>query len=294
MPALAPPLLFRQFFTATGAVAAGHKLFTYITGTTTNKQTFSDAAGTVANANPITLDAEGRCALFLETTGSYRFRLETAGGALVAQQDDIAGLVSAVSTAFVPLAGGTMTGLLTLSGNATANLNPAPLQQVNSLIAAAVATLTVTAQNAVPIGTVAMWLRPTPPTNWLECAGQAVSRVTYASLFALFGVTFGPGDGSTTFNLPEMRGEFPRFWDDARGVDSGRGIGTAQADQVKTHTHNTTIGRATATGNAAAPAGGLGELGLAFPFTLISDTGAGTGAEQRVRNFSVMPIVKAL
>lgn len=71
----------------------------------------------------------------------------------------------------------------------------------------------------------------TAPTGWLKANGAAISRSTYANLFAAIGTTFGAGDGSTTFNLPDLRGEFIRGWDDARGVDSGRGFGTWQDSQ---------------------------------------------------------------
>lgn len=60
-----------------------------------------------------------------------------------------------------------------------------------------------------PVGTLAMWLTATPPTGWLILDGSAVSRTTYALLFALWGTTFGVGDGSTTFNLPDLRQRFP-------------------------------------------------------------------------------------
>jgi len=58
-----------------------------------------------------------------------------------------------------------------------------------------------------PLGAIVEWPQSVAPNvNWLECYGQAISRTTYASLFALIGVTYGPGDGSTTFNLPDIRG----------------------------------------------------------------------------------------
>lgn len=67
-----------------------------------------------------------------------------------------------------------------------------------------------------------------PPPGWLKRNGAAVSRTVYASLFATIGTTYGSGDGVTTFNLPEGRGEFDRGWDDGRGVDVGRVRGSAQ------------------------------------------------------------------
>ena len=57
--------------------------------------------------------------------------------------------------------------------------------------------------------------------GWLKANGAAVSRTAYGDLFAKIGTVFGSRDGSTTFNLPDLRGEFIRGWDNGRGVDSG-------------------------------------------------------------------------
>jgi microcystin-dependent protein len=96
--------------------------------------------------------------------------------------------------------------------------------------------------NAVPTGAVMPFASSSAPIGWLKANGAAVSRSTYATLFATIGTTFGAGDGSTTFNLPDMRGEFPRGWDDGRGVDSGRSFGSAQGDQLRAHTHTVAAG----------------------------------------------------
>jgi phage-related tail fiber protein len=95
------------------------------------------------------------------------------------------------------------------------------------------------APNPILPGTIAYVGMNSTPTGWLKANGAAVSRTTYAALFAAIGTTYGAGDGSTTFNLPDLRGEFPRGWDDGRGVDSGRSIGTAQDDAFKSHSHAT-------------------------------------------------------
>lgn len=89
----------------------------------------------------------------------------------------------------------------------------------------------------VPAGAVMPFAMSTAPAGWLPADGAAVSRVTYAALFAAIGTTFGVGDGSTTFNLPDLRGEFVRGWDAGRGVDSGRALGSSQADELKAHSH---------------------------------------------------------
>ena len=83
------------------------------------------------------------------------------------------------------------------------------------------------------VGEVAFFALNTPPTGWIKSNGAAISRTAYASLFAAIGTTYGVGNGSSTFNLPDMRGEFPRGWDDGRAVDSGRAFGGAQAQDWK-------------------------------------------------------------
>jgi microcystin-dependent protein len=86
-------------------------------------------------------------------------------------------------------------------------------------------------------GAVMSFAMNTAPTGWLKANGATISRSTYADLFSAIGTTFGAGDGSTTFRLPDLRGEFLRGWDDGRGVDSGRTFGTEQTSQNLSHTH---------------------------------------------------------
>lgn len=86
-------------------------------------------------------------------------------------------------------------------------------------------------------GAISFFARNTAPTGWLKANGAAISRTTYASLFAAIGTIFGAGDGSTTFNLPDLRGEFLRAWDDGRTVDNGRGFGTWQDSGNRWHNH---------------------------------------------------------
>ena len=77
----------------------------------------------------------------------------------------------------------------------------------------------------------------TPPAGYIKANGALLSRTAYAWLFGRIGTTYGAGDGSTTFAIPDLRGEFVRGLDDGRGVDSGRVIGSAQASQMQSHTH---------------------------------------------------------
>ena len=93
---------------------------------------------------------------------------------------------------------------------------------------------------AVPSGTVHLFATTTAPSGYLECDGSAVSRTTYADLFTVIGTTWGAGNGSTTFNLPDLRGEFVRGWDNGRGADSSRSFASSQSDQNKQHNHGVT------------------------------------------------------
>jgi microcystin-dependent protein len=93
---------------------------------------------------------------------------------------------------------------------------------------------------AVPTGSVHMMATTTAPSGYLKCDGAAVSRTAFAALFATVGTTWGAGDGSSTFNLPDLRGEFVRGWDDGKGTDSGRSFASAQSDQNKLHSHTAT------------------------------------------------------
>lgn len=75
---------------------------------------------------------------------------------------------------------------------------------------------------AAPVGMVVDYAGLTAPTSWLFCFGQAVSRATYAGLFAVLGTTYGVGDGSTTFNLPDARGRVTAGQDDMGGTSANR------------------------------------------------------------------------
>lgn len=83
-------------------------------------------------------------------------------------------------------------------------------------------------ESGTPVGTIEMFAGSTLPENYLFADGNAVSRADYPKLFSAIGVTYGSGNGSTTFNLPDMRGEFPRGLDRGRGVDLGRQLGSKQ------------------------------------------------------------------
>jgi microcystin-dependent protein len=120
-----------------------------------------------------------------------------------------------------------MTGALVLPGNAASDLQAVPLQQVNALIGAP----------AVP-GFIGLWGGAGTPAGWLACDGSAVSRTTFAALFAAIGTTHGAGNGSTTFNVPDLRGRAPI------GAGTGPGLTARTAGQkvgdelLQEHSHS--------------------------------------------------------
>lgn len=92
---------------------------------------------------------------------------------------------------------------------------------------------------------------PVAPAGFLVANGAAVSRTVYARLFGKFGTMYGEGDGSTTFNLPDLRGVFVRGLDAGRGLDPGREQGGFQADSNLAHVHDFTVPAHTHTGTTS-------------------------------------------
>lgn len=91
---------------------------------------------------------------------------------------------------------------------------------------------------SIPSGAITYFAMNSAPTGFLAANGAAVSRSTYSSLFSAIGTTFGAGDGSSTFNVPDLRGQFPRGMDNGRGLDPGRSFGSNQSDAFQGHYHN--------------------------------------------------------
>lgn len=145
-------------------------------------------------------------------------------------------------------------------------------------------------------GAIAHYAMSTAPTGWLKANGAAVSRTTYAALYTAIGTTFGVGDGSTTFNLPDLRGEFIRGWDDARGIDSGRVFGSAQGDAIRNITG--TFIASDDNGSTGVFTTGSGPGVEAFgtvaskTITFNASTVVPTAAENRPRNIALLACIK--
>lgn len=145
----------------------------------------------------------------------------------------------------------------------------------------------------VPIGTVITRVASAVPDGYLECDGAAISRTTYAALFALLGSIYGNGDTTTTFNLPDFRGSFLRGWDHGAGLDpdaatrtdrgdgtGGDVIGAKQADEIISHLHTAVVA------GSGSQSGSFGTLAIA------GNTGSTGGNETRPVNINVMFCIK--
>ena len=166
------------------------------------------------------------------------------------------------------------------------------LLAINAIIAAS-------ATSGIAVGSVSFFPATAAPTGYLQADGALISRNTYADLWTYAQASgnisatdgawtagkFSPGDGATTFRIPDLRGEFLRVWDDGAGIDAGRVIGSNQAQDVQPHTHN-------ATGSPAAA--GLTIIGGAQflqPSGVLATTSAGA-VETRPRNIALLACIK--
>lgn len=152
-----------------------------------------------------------------------------------------------------------------------------------------------------PAGSVVAFAGAVAPAGWLLCDGSAISRTTFSSLFAAIGTANGIGNGSTTFNLPDYRGQFLRGVSGAStkdpdrasrtamaaGGNAGNNVGSVQDYQVQSHSHSVSIDGYNATSNNNIAAGGL-----AIQNTKVFNTAAVGGNETRPTNAYVNWIIK--
>jgi microcystin-dependent protein len=159
--------------------------------------------------------------------------LRSDGTNIVEQLNQVVGGFS-VGGALAVTGASTLTGAatfgstVTLNANPTLNLQAATKQYVDTAVA-----------GASPSGTLTMWPTGTAPSGWLLCNGAAVSRTTYAALFAVIGTTFGAGDTTTTFNLPDYRDRMP-IGANTIAASVGATGGSKDATLVS-HTHTATV-----------------------------------------------------
>ena len=157
--------------------------------------------------------------------------------------------------------------------------------------------------NAVPVGAVNTFAMSAAPTGWLSCDGSLVSRTTYSTLFTVVGTTYGAGDGSTTFKMPDLRGEFVRGWDDSRGVDTGRAFGSAQSwaienivgtfTDIRVRLNSIFTATGAFTGSTGASSGDSGAGGAnTVNFAFDASNVVNTATETRPRNIALLYCIK--
>jgi microcystin-dependent protein len=289
----------------TGLARSGAKARFYVSGTLTEAPVYTDSTGATEHEPAVVADADGVFPpIFLDPTINYRVKFFSAldadlgldidpliGGGTVTTdditdeaitEDKIAtGAVTASKIAAQSVSNAKLVAMptQTVKGNAggtsatPSDLTPSQLTAMLGLVGKIFASGKAESDTAL----------------YLVCDGRAVNRTTYAALFTAIGTAFGTGDGSTTFNIPDLRGEFLRGLDRGRGVDAARVRGSSQSDALKTHTHTFQVaqggtfsgaGDVTSLQGTTTPAGGNYNGTTGNPST-------GTSGETRPRNVAV-------
>ena len=206
-------------------------------GTMTGQLLADDSAG--AGAPAISFDGDADTGIFRVGANSIGFA--TAGVERVEISDAGLDMSNGLPIRFQDSSGAPFVALKSpssVSSNVTFTLPGADGSNGQMLQTNGSGALSFTTVQGVPSGSVFCMAVATVPSGYLECNGAAVSRSTYSVLFAVIGTAYGTGNGSSTFNLPDLRGEFVRGFDNGRGVDSGRSIASSQSSQFGQHNHN--------------------------------------------------------
>jgi len=291
--------------TGTGvAVPAGKSMWVYNNGTNVVEamtHAGSLSVGTLTLTSPIPVSSGG--------TGVATLTGVVKGNGTSAFTAGTVSLTSEI-TGTLPVANGgtgqtTYTNGQLLIGNTTGNtLTKATLTAGTGItITNSTGSITIASSVELPAGMVMYFAANTAPTGYLKANGANVSRSTYAALFSAIGTTFGSGDGSTTFGLPDMRGQFPRGWDDGRGLDSGRAFGSSQSDAIRNINGTYNVGRlgfgnaTTATGpffndTSSATTGAGDSSGTSFGIGFNASLQVPTASENRPTNVALLACIK--
>jgi microcystin-dependent protein/sporulation protein YlmC with PRC-barrel domain len=183
-----------------------------------------------------------------------------------------------------------VTGDVTISSSGVTAIGSGVIVNADISASAAIdgSKLATAAQQAlVPAGAVMAFAMNSAPSGWLAADGSNVNRTTYAALFTAIGTTYGAGDGSTTFALPDLRGYFVRgSGTNSDGTAAGT-FGTKQADELKSHLHTHEPGAA-----AGAASGGSFTAQRTDLLTTAINTSSTGGTETRPKNIAMLYCIK--
>lgn len=246
--------------------------------------------GLIVGVDPITVDDSnvGQVLIGIEaasTSGSGAVRLATVAEVNDGLSSQIAVTPASLSQSLsggnnLPVATETSRGVVELATEAEV------ISGTDTERAITPATLSASLPSygvGVPPGMVISYAGQTVPSGYLECDGSAINRILYSDLFSVIGTSFGIGNGSTTFNVPDLRGEFVRGWDNGKGTDAGRLFGSFQADEIRAHNHS---------GVSGPPTGNLSGGGNRGSDTGVYTTNSTGGSETRPRNIALMYCIK--
>ena len=223
-------------FTTIGSVdEANLGLLPKAGGTMTGQLLGDDGSG--AGSPAYAFDGDTDTGMF--RSGANTIGFSTAGTTRVSISDSGLDMTNALPIRFQDSSGAPFVSLKSpsaLSGNVDLTL-PSSIVSGGFMQTDGSGNLSFQIVAGVPSGAVFCIAVASVPSGYLECNGAAVSRTTFAALFAIIGTQYGSGNGSTTFNIPDLRGEFVRGYDHGRGADSGRNIASSQTGDTVSHTH---------------------------------------------------------
>ena len=313
-------------FTTVGSVDEANLGLLPRAGGTMTGQLLGDD-GSAAGSPAYAFDNDTDTGMF--RSGANTIGFSTAGTARVSISNAGLDMTNALPIRFQDSSGAPFVALkapASVSSNVTFTLPAADGSAGEFLKTDGSGNLSFSIVQGVPSGAVFCIAVATVPSGYLECNGAAVSRTTYAALFAVIGEQYGAGNGSSTFNIPDLRGEFIRGFDNGRGVDNNRSIASSQSDQNDQHSHGFsmtastrsltgTVTKIAETYNASGAASGVftktsGIMAAATPASTDSSPSGGFsmdashthsvsgsinnqgGNESRPRNIAMMYVIK--
>lgn len=209
----------------------------FVPGTTISSAAVNSDFSDVANALTQSISADGQTPL----TGSIKFASGSAGAPGISFGADPTTGIYYPGTKQLGFAAGGLGAVIYNTGNLGTGQNGALITWFNGAV-------------VNPVGVVSDFAGATAPVGWQLCYGQAISRTTYAELFTVIGTTYGAGDGSTTFNLPDLRGTIVAGLDNMGGSAAGRITGgtslgifggeqahTLVSGEMPSHTHTANV-----------------------------------------------------